>query len=617
VTAAASGLGAVVRVLGNGVGEIAMTLDSLRDPETGARLALVRADGSPVVGLPDGQTTPLLAVVDTGLDSSHPWIAKTLVGSVDLTGQGEEDHNGHGTWVALTLLWLYPLPVGLLNVKALGNDGTGTVDALTRGIRRAAGLGATVINISAGVSQPWCRADCPLCRAALAAADEGIVVAAAAGNVAGETACPAKAGLLHPGRGVGAAGVTDVDTWALQPYSGVGTEYVPSPAPILLPADEPVGGPKYRKASASAAVFLAVSLASRGDLAEATRRLDQVVAINGYDGEPDVRAYAGLAMVDKGLIFHRNGRLQDELACYQFVIERYGADPAQVVRDNVAWARFLRAQRLELLGDTAGALADYGAIIGNGQQSNGAAPRPRRADALAKRGLLLRTLGQREASVDLRTARDWYEKAAQSGDPDAMANLGALLHDSEPEAARGWYEKAAQSGKAWTSASAMYNLGILLEHSEPRAAQDWYEKAANAGYANAMYNLGVLLQHSEPGTARGWIEKAAQAGQADAMYGLGLLLHDSEPEAARGWFQKAAEAGHANAMYNIGALLHNSEPEAARGWIEKAAQAGHADAMYDLGALLYNRDPGAARRWFEKAAQAGHTDAMNALRRLS
>jgi hypothetical protein len=192
---------ATVRILGLGTPEGALTLDRLRDRDTGARLAPVRADDNAVMGLPEGQTAPLVAIVDTGLDLSHPWITRTLVDSVDLTGQGEEDRNGHGTWVALTGLAVYPMPIGLLNVKALGDDGTGTVDALARGIRWAARHGATYINVSAGVRQSWCRADCPLCRAALAAAAGGAEIGAAAGNAPGEPTCPAKAGLLHPGSG--------------------------------------------------------------------------------------------------------------------------------------------------------------------------------------------------------------------------------------------------------------------------------------------------------------------------------------------------------------------------------------------------------------------------------
>jgi TPR repeat protein len=556
----------------------------------------MRADGRPVAGLPEGQAAPLLAIVDTGLDSSHPWIARTLVDSVDLTGQGEEDRHGHGTWVALTALSSFPMPVGLLNVKALGDDGTGTVDWLARGIRRAAGRGATLINVSAGISQPSCRADCPLCRAALAAADGGALVTAAAGNVPGETTCPAKAGLFHPGSRVIASGVmmTDAET---QPYSGIGTDYGPGLMPIVVPIlpdgdERTVRDPRYRVASASTVIRLAVMMASGGRVDEAVRLFDEVVAHYGDAGEPEVRAYAGRALFDKGLMFHKNGgRPQEELACYGSVIERYGADPAEVVRDQVTQARVRRAQLLEQLGDTGGALADYGAIISDGQLSPGTTLTEGVAWALLRRGRLLRTLGRREeASADLSAARGWYEKAAQAGQPSVVYNLGLLLQDSEPEVARGWYEQAAQAGHV----NAMYNLGLLLQRTEPEVARGWYEKAAQAGHASAMYNLGLLLQDTDAEAARGWYEKGALAGHVGAMNNLGVLLHSSDPRAAIGWIEKAAQAGDADAMNNLGVLLHSSDPGAAIGWIEKAAQAGSRDAMSALASQQKKAEPGAA-----------------------
>jgi TPR repeat protein len=562
VTAGGTGPSATVRILSAAPAEGGFALDRLRDPETGARLAPVRADHDPVVGLLEGQTAPLLAIVDTGLDSSHPWIAQTLIDSVDLTGQGEEDRNGHGTWVAIRAVWDHPMPVGLLNVKAVGDDGTGTVDALARGIRWAARRGATVINVSAGVSQPSCQADCPLCRAALAAAD-GAWVSAAAGNVAGETSCPAKAGLLHPGRGVSARGVTteSMDTWGTRmlptSYSGVGNMYGVQHQMLLLPIP-PTGGepaswdPRYRVGAADALIYRALELSAYGVRDEAVRWFDEVVARYGDDDDPDVRAYAALALRDKGFMFRQVGRRQDELACYNSAIERYGADPAEVVRDQAAEARLMRAATHQQLGDIGKALADYKAVIGDDHPPPGTTPSKPAAHALLMRGVLQRTLGrQKEAAADFDTARDWYEKDAQAGHVDAMNNLGVLLQDAEPAAARRWYEKAAQTGHV----DAMNNLGVLLKDSEPAAARRWYEKAAQTGHVDAMNNLGVLLKDSEPAAAQSWYEKAAEAGNTDAMNNLGILLLGSDREAARGWFEKAARAGHVGAMNNLGVLL--------------------------------------------------------------
>ena len=494
MTAADSLPDAVVRILSDDPAGGANTLDQLRDPETGARLAPVRADGSAVAGLPQGQGEPLLAVVDTGLDSSHPWIASTLVDWVDLTGQGEEDRNGHGTWVALTFLSTSPMPCGLLNVKALGDDGTGTVDALARAIRWAARRGAKYINISAGVSQPSCQADCPLCQAVLSAAYGGAEVTAAAGNVAGETTCPAKAGILHPGSRVRAVGARNGGTWAPQPYSGIGNGYLPDGGPTVMPilpaGDERAGwDPKYRAASASTLMRLALAAASLGNMNDATRRLDEVIGRCGDDPQPEVRAYAVSALIYKGFMFGQNGSPQQGLACYGSVVERYGADPAEVIRNVVAQARSRRAAVLEQLGDTEGALADYGAIIGDGPLSPGTTPWRERARELLNRGFLLQALGRwEEAEVDFRRLVADYADLA-TGEMElwvarAKVNLGVGLSEQGDEASalteydevwERWGDSPSPDMRR-EAAAAMFNRGNFLRRlgrkQEAAAAYD-------------------------------------------------------------------------------------------------------------------------------------------------
>jgi tetratricopeptide (TPR) repeat protein len=446
------GATATVHILGQEAAGLPMVLDRLRDPQTGGYLAPVRPDGLPVAGPAEGQTAYQAAIVDTGLDTSHPWIAATLAGSVDLTGQGEQDRNGHGTWVAVLFLWAAPMPASVLNVKALGDDGTGTPDALARGIRWAARRSAGAIVVSAGVSQPWCQADCLVCRAALDAAAGGAHVSAAAGNVAGETTCPAKAGLLHPQSGVRALGALDPQTAAPQPYSGVGSAYLYSPAPTLLPvADGPAGtGPagwdtKHAEAAASAQVQLALN-ASITDPDQAVRWFTEVVTRCSDATDPRIRAYAALALVDEGFMFRQYGRHDEELGCYQSVIERWGADPADLVRNQVNEAHLKRAETLQQRGDTSGALADYAAIIDGSRPAPGAKSAESLARALFKRGLLLRELhrpvqaaGDFGRLVDDYAAEGTGNAAEGTGNVEvyvtqAMVNLALLRTDQGDDA---------------------------------------------------------------------------------------------------------------------------------------------------------------------------------------
>jgi tetratricopeptide (TPR) repeat protein len=73
----------------------------------------------------------------------------------------------------------------------------------------------------------------------------------------------------------------------------------------------------------------------------------------------------------------------------------------------------------------------------------------------------------------------WYRRAADGGDADAMFNLGALLAEGgEEDQAAQWYRKAADAGNA----DAMFNLGALLAgQGEQDEAAQWYRKAADAG----------------------------------------------------------------------------------------------------------------------------------------
>jgi TPR repeat protein len=180
-------------------------------------------------------------------------------------------------------------------------------------------------------------------------------------------------------------------------------------------------------------------------------------------------------------------------------------------------------------------------------------------------------------------AREWWEKAADKGDWDAMGNLGRLY-------ANGW--------------------GVAQDYAK---ARELYEKAAEKGVADAITNLGILYANGQ-GVAQdytkareGW-EKAAEKGNTDAMVGLGILYADGKgvaqdyTKAREGW-EKAAEKGNADAMANLGRLYANGKGVAqdyakAREWYEKAAEKGNADAKANLEQLPI-REVAAAGRYAE------------------
>ena len=169
------------------------------------------------------------AIIDTGVLSNHPLIIPHLMEeSVDFTGEGPEDQNGHGTVVSLIYLANATADATIYNVKALDSKGRGTMDNLIKAIDWCIERKIKLINISAGINYKKfglfdCNGTCKLCKAAERAVNNGSMVFAAAGNEANETYCPATAGVKR-GVGIWAMGAVDLDNKKL-PDSGTGNFY--------------------------------------------------------------------------------------------------------------------------------------------------------------------------------------------------------------------------------------------------------------------------------------------------------------------------------------------------------------------------------------------------------
>jgi subtilisin family serine protease len=137
----------------------------------------------------------VVAVVDTGVDASHPFLAgRTLPGGFDFVdgdldpsesrnladddGDGRvDDQYGHGTFVASLVLVAAP-GARILPVRVLDDEGNGTVAAVSAGILHAVDAGARVINVSVDIPQSAPAVEDAIDRAR----DRGVLVVAAAGN---------------------------------------------------------------------------------------------------------------------------------------------------------------------------------------------------------------------------------------------------------------------------------------------------------------------------------------------------------------------------------------------------------------------------------------------------
>src|SRR5262245_6138327 len=160
--------------------------------------------GADQVWAGDGELRPLsgsgvtVAVIDTGIDTRHAALRNRVIFTKDFTGGDGMDRFGHGTHVAGIIAGAIgrtaetrdyrgiAYGASLINLRALGDDGSGTVSQVVEAIDWAVDhrheFNIRIINLSLGtpVLQPY--RDDPLCEAVERAADAGILVVVAAGN---------------------------------------------------------------------------------------------------------------------------------------------------------------------------------------------------------------------------------------------------------------------------------------------------------------------------------------------------------------------------------------------------------------------------------------------------
>jgi subtilisin family serine protease len=103
-----------------------------------------------------------VAVLDTGIDAAHEAFRGLQITQRDFTGEGDGDHDGHGTHCAGTIAgrdlngYRYGVAPGveeLLVAKVLGEAG-GSTDALMRAMLWALEAGADVMSMSLGLDFP-------------------------------------------------------------------------------------------------------------------------------------------------------------------------------------------------------------------------------------------------------------------------------------------------------------------------------------------------------------------------------------------------------------------------------------------------------------------------------
>ena len=237
-------------------------------------------------------------------------------------------------------------------------------------------------------------------------------------------------------------------------------------------------------------------------------------------------------------------------------------------------------------------------------------------------------------------AVEWYTKAADLGDLNAMFCLGRMYEygvsvEQDGTKAVEWYTKAADLGhsEAMYCLGYEYYIGFGVEQDGTKAVE-WYTKAADLGHSGAMYNLGNMYEkgdgvEQDHDKALEWYVKSLSSFPDYEVYKMIVdILHGED--AAEKWFE---ESGDAEKMMALAGLYRSNYSEngeqvlpdfdKAIEWYTKAADLGNTDAMkmigymYTLGSLYGGEDDlEKAIEWYQKAADLGNADAQSYLERL-
>jgi len=167
---------------------VAEAVGSPDDPWFGNQWGMVKVQAPQAWDVTTGSGTIKIAILDTGVDLDHPDLANKIVSNINLTSSTTvDDVHGHGTHVAGIAAAMTNNGVGvaglgygstIMNVKVMGDTGSGAYSWIVSGIIWAVDNGAKVINMSLGGSS----ASSTLEDAINYAWSKGVVVVAAAGN---------------------------------------------------------------------------------------------------------------------------------------------------------------------------------------------------------------------------------------------------------------------------------------------------------------------------------------------------------------------------------------------------------------------------------------------------
>jgi TPR repeat protein len=243
--------------------------------------------------------------------------------------------------------------------------------------------------------------------------------------------------------------------------------------------------------------------------------------------------------------------------------------------------------------------------------------------------------------MDITTAIQLYQRAADVGHTLAHANLGVIYQtdDRDLERAVKHYETAAALGNA----RAQNNLGMMYSRGQG-VTQDYnraftlFQDAAKTDLPSAIKNLGVMYENGfgvtfDETKAHALYKRAGQNTQhliAETISNLRQITDPrinlpQTPDIAN--LYQLAESGDIISQYTLAMLMHNGQIKSAPSSeiakrMQVAAQAGFADARAKLG-MMYLSGTGVAQdyvqayAWISMASASGVTQMKELQNRLS
>lgn len=259
----------------------------------------------------NGKTSKItVAVVDTGADTTHPFLKNRMVTGYDVFEETTKvtDAHGHGTHVSGIVADNTPSSVKIMPITVLDKNGYGTGLAFQIGVEYAIRKKVDVINMSLGA---YCGGDgCPICEAVDKAISKGITVVTAAGNDNCNTKdfCPAK---ITECVTVASCRAPDGSNQNSDPvtsssFSNYGTAVdITAPGEVIMSC-EPGGGYVYMSGTSMASPFVAAAAAmiltdnSSLSPAQVEKKLKSYTSdflLTGWD------KYSGEGILDFGVFF--------------------------------------------------------------------------------------------------------------------------------------------------------------------------------------------------------------------------------------------------------------------------------------------------------------------------